>query len=124
MSTSLTIRDRTVSAIDADGSVVTPWPITGAVWISLGATCATASGAIAFRLICTDDTGVVTGVTRQFGFTSAAGAPDWGAVWLGTPASDFGPAVSVAADRLILKVDDIVGTWTIAAQTFCPAPPA
>ncbi len=120
MSTSLSLDRRRVTAVDPDASQVPSWTISGAVWVSIGATCAQSSGSITFRLVFCDANGNLTGVAPPFTMTSGSGPADWGSAWLGTPQGSSLESIPVCADRMILKIDSIVGTWMIAAQSFIP----
>jgi hypothetical protein len=122
MSTPLSLSCRFCTVKDADASVLPPWSVTGAVWMSLGGHCSTAGGSITFRLVFSDTEGNLTGVSGPFTLTAATGAPDWGAAWLGTPGAGGTPSLSVAADQMILKVDAITGNWQITSQGFYPEP--
>jgi hypothetical protein len=94
------------------------WTITGAAWVSLGATCSVAGGSVTFRLVCTDIDGAPTTCSPPLSWTSSPGPADFGALWLGTP-SEW-PVYSVCADLLYLKIDAIVGAWTFNLQAFVP----
>ncbi len=120
MSTALNFPARTIKSADTDATQVPSWTITGAVWVSIGATCAQASGNLTFRLVFSDSNHNLTGVSPPFTLTSSAGPADWGSVWLGTPTGNSLESIPVTADLMMLKVDSVVGTWTIASQSFTP----
>jgi hypothetical protein len=123
MATPLSVLKHKVSAVDPDASAVDAWTITGAVWVSIGATCAVASGSLTFRLVFTDLEDNVTGVSPSYTMTSSSQISDFGNSWLGTPQPDSPlPSLSVCADRMRLKVDAITGAWTVAIQAFLPPP--
>jgi len=109
-----------VAACDSDATMLPYWPITGGVWAMIGATCNQASGSITYRLIFTDACGVLTGVTAPMTLTSSPGPADFGSEWLGTPNQE--PCVNICADRMAMKVDAVVGEWTVNAQVFTPPP--
>lgn len=109
---------RTISAVDTDATKVPYWPITGALWISLGATANAPGSAITFRLLFFDCAGNLTGCMPTTTYTAAAGGADAGAAWIGTP-TDPVPS-NVCADRMAVKVDAVTGVWTFAAQAFFP----
>jgi hypothetical protein len=110
--------DNTLSVPDPDATKLSYWPITGAVWITIGGLCSQAGGTLVYRLIFTDNNGILTGVSPQVTLTAGAEGPDFGTQWLGTPSSE--PTTAVAANRMALKVDSIVGVWEINAQVSIP----
>jgi hypothetical protein len=109
-----------VDAPDADATKLPYWPITGGVWAMIGATCSQAGGSITYRLIFTDAAGVLTGVAPPITLVAATGPPDFGSEWLGTPNQP--PCVNICADRMAMKVDAVVGEWSVNAQVFTPPP--
>lgn len=124
MATQMLVKKHVINAIDPDASRVDPWLITGAVWVSLGATCDTANGSVTFRLVFSDDDDNMTGVSPSYTLTSSSKTSDWGEEWLGTPQPDSPlPTLSVSADNLRLKVDALTGTgsWSFSIQSFVPA---
>jgi hypothetical protein len=110
--------NNTVSVPDVDATKLSYWPITGAVWATIGGLCSQAGGSLVYRLIFTDHDGVLTGVSPPVTLTAGAGGPDFGTQWLGTPNAD--PTTAVAANRMALKVDAIVGVWELNAQVSIP----
>jgi hypothetical protein len=110
--------DNTVSVPDVDATKLAYWTITGAVWITIGGLCSQAGGSLVYRLIFTEEHGILTGVSPPVTLTAGTGGPDWGTQWLGTPSSD--PTVAVAANRMALKVDSITGVWELNAQASIP----
>lgn len=115
----LAVYASTRQAPDPDASQLDYWPITGAVWATIGTTCTAAGHAMTYRLIFTDTTGTITGVSPPCTVTSAAGPADFGTVWLGTPGGSE-CSFNICGDRMALKVDSITGVWTLNAQTFTP----
>jgi hypothetical protein len=114
------VQYRVVSEPDTNAELVQPWPITGAVWASIGGVCTKPGCTLAYRLLSMDLAGNVTSVGPSITLTSGSGAADFGTVWLGTPSID--PTVSVCSDLLALKVDSVSGgTWTLNANAFIPA---
>jgi hypothetical protein len=110
--------NNTVSVPDVDASKLSYWPISGAVWVTIGGVCSQAAGSLVYRLIFSDDNGILTGVSPPVTLTAGAEGPDFGTQWLGTPSSD--PTTAVAANRMALKVDAITGVWELNAQVSIP----
>ncbi len=117
---SLNVPSRVCFQVDHDGTAIPCWPITGAVWVSVGATCATAGGSLGFRLVFCDTEGNLTGVSPVFTVTCSSGPADWGSAWLGTPTAEGLQSIAVSADQMGVKVDSITGVWTLNAQGFFP----
>jgi hypothetical protein len=111
-----TSASRVVTAADVDGSQIPKWAVTGAAWMSMGATCSIANGVLTGRLLFTDSFGNVTGTMGPVTFNTASGPADFGALWLGTP--DQAMAPNVCADFAGFKVDAVTGSWTLNAQVF------
>ena len=110
--------DNVINVPDSDATQLPYWPVTGGVWAMIGGTCSQAGGSLTYRLIFTDQAGVLIGVGLPMTLTAASGPADFGTAWLGTPSSE--PCVSFCADRMAMKVDAVVGAWTINANVFIP----
>jgi hypothetical protein len=125
MANQLSASNRIITEPDTDASQVETWTITGAAWVSIGATCSTAGGSITFRVVFTDVAGNLTGVSPSYTLTTTSTLADWGPVWLGTPTPDTPlPTVNTCADFMRLKADAVTGTWTVSSQSFMPPPAA
>jgi hypothetical protein len=109
---------RQVTAADSTAIGLPVWSIGKAVWLSVGGLCSVAGGRVTYRLIQLDGNGNLTGCSPVITLTAGTGSPDFGAQWIGIPASD--PVVTVCSTALSLKVDSITGTWTFNAQAFVP----
>ena len=80
---------RTVSVVDTDASAITPWDISGAAWISIGATCSQALAEVSFRVVYLDEFGSMTGCSPEIVCTAGSGKPDFAGQWIGTPSQDL-----------------------------------
>lgn len=111
---------RTITAVDTDGSKVPPVNTHGAIGITIGATAASALASLTFRIISCDAAGNVQGVSVPYTFTTGTVA-DFGAAFLGTPNSAWEvPLLPIQAEQVFIKVDAVVGTWTLCASPQFP----
>jgi hypothetical protein len=112
---------RQVTAPDPDGSKLAPIPCGGASQVSIGGTCTGPRGMITVRLIFTEQTGgFVVGCSAPLVLTTGSVA-DWGAAYLGVPADEYQtPPVPACALNAYLKVDSVVGTWSLSTLAYFP----
>lgn len=109
---------RTVSAPDADGSVLTRWSISKTMWLTIGGLCSIPSGLLSYRLLFFDYGGNLTGCSPNLELMAASGAADFGTQWIGTPLNETN--ILVSSTGMALKVDNVTGTWTLNASAFNP----